>query len=83
MKPLPAPWRIHALGVEAVKKYDAIIIREAKRKGVDPDLVRAIIYMENADGNPLNLNRLVEEFGMASSIPPRTSNRAYGQAWTA
>ena len=76
-------FRDHGIGVDVVKEHDAIIEREAKRKGVDPDLVRAIIYMENADGNPLNLNRLVEEFGMASSIPPRTSNRAYGQAWTA
>ncbi|MCH9051812.1 MAG: hypothetical protein IIA72_12120 [Proteobacteria bacterium] len=62
--------RDHGIGVDVVKEHDAIIEREAKRKGVDPDLVRAIIYMENADGNPLNPGRLVEEFGMASSILP-------------
>ncbi|MCH8097535.1 MAG: lytic transglycosylase domain-containing protein [Proteobacteria bacterium] len=63
-------WCTHSRGVEAVKKHDAIIEREAKRKGVDPNLVRAIMYMENADGNPLNLNRLAEDFGMASSTLP-------------
>ncbi len=50
--------------------HGAIIEREAKRKGVDPDLVRAIMYMENADGNPLNLNRQLEKIGMARSILP-------------
>ena len=63
-------YRDHEIGVDTVKEHDAIIEREAKRKGVDPDLVRAIMYMENADGNPLNLNRLVEDFGLASSILP-------------
>ncbi len=63
-------YRDHEIGVDVVKEHDAIIEREAKLKGVDPDLVRAIMYMENADGNPLNLNRLVEDFGMASSILP-------------
>ena len=63
-------WSTHVLGAEAVKKHDAIIEREAKLKGVDPDLVRAIMYMENADGNPLNLNRQLEKVGMASSTLP-------------
>ncbi|MCH8096895.1 MAG: hypothetical protein IID53_07435 [Proteobacteria bacterium] len=63
-------WRIHALGVEAVRKHDAIIVREAKRKGVDPDLVRAIMYMENADGHKFGLSYLAETAGMAKSLLP-------------
>lgn len=64
------PWRIHALGVEAVRKHDAIIEREAKRKGVDPDLVRAIMYMENADGHKFGAAKIAEELDMADSLFP-------------
>ncbi|MEE9250111.1 MAG: hypothetical protein V3U93_03160 [Alphaproteobacteria bacterium] len=66
-----APWyRDEDIGKEAVKKYDEIIEREALMQGVDPNLVRAIMYVENADGNPANLNRKLEKFGLAESILP-------------
>jgi hypothetical protein len=66
-----APWnRIHSLGVTAVRKYDAIIVREAKRKGVDPDLIRAIMYYENADGHYGGLSFAAESVGWAKSIFP-------------
>ena len=52
------------------RKYDAIIAREAKRKGVDANLIRAIMYMENADGNPGGASRGLERLGIAKSILP-------------
>lgn len=41
---------IHALGVIAVRLNEAIIEREAEAQGVDPDLVKAILYVERAQG---------------------------------
>lgn len=40
----------HALGFQAVQKLGSIIGEEAARLGVDPDLVRAVMYVETAQG---------------------------------
>ncbi len=63
-------YRDEDIGKDAVKKHDEIIEREARAQGVEPNLVRAIMYIENADGNPANLNRRLEKFGLAQSILP-------------
>lgn len=45
------PWySVHRDGYNGVKRHDSRIEREAKRFGVDPDLVRAIAYVEYANG---------------------------------
>jgi soluble lytic murein transglycosylase-like protein len=45
------PWySAHGDGYRGVKRHDSRIEREAKRMGVDPDLVRAIMYVEYANG---------------------------------
>lgn len=54
-------------GIAAVRKYDDLIREEAKREGIDPDLVRAIMYIEESHGwygVPL------EPFGIAKSLMP-------------
>jgi soluble lytic murein transglycosylase-like protein len=47
-----------ALGATQVRKHDPLIEEEAKRAGIDPDLLRAIMYMEVSQGGimatPLN-----------------------------
>ncbi|MGC2777670.1 MAG: hypothetical protein WA418_18745 [Bradyrhizobium sp.] len=40
----------HRYGAQEVRKYDALIEEAAKRHGVDPDLVRAVIYTEVSRG---------------------------------
>lgn len=46
-----APWHaVHAAGQAAVEQFDGVIVREARRAGIDPDIVRAIMYVENAQG---------------------------------
>lgn len=40
----------HGFGAQAVKKYDALIEEAAKRQGVNPDVVRAVIYTEASRG---------------------------------
>jgi peptidoglycan hydrolase-like protein with peptidoglycan-binding domain len=67
---LPPLHRDHAKGVTIVSRYGAIIEREARNQGVDPNLVRAIVYVENADGNFLGINKAIENAGFASSLLP-------------
>jgi hypothetical protein len=62
--------REHEIGVEAVRKHDKTITEEAARFGVDPNLVRAIMYIENADGHRFGLDRSAQDFGRASSLLP-------------
>ena len=57
-------------GVKAVRDHDAVIEREARAQGVDPDLVRAIMYYENADGNVRGLGKKAEEAEKAKSLLP-------------
>ena len=57
-------------GVKAVRDHDTVIEREARAQDVDPDLVRAIMYYENADGNVRGLGKLAERAEMAESLLP-------------
>lgn len=70
-----APWyRQHAVGIEAVKKYGAVIDREAKLQGVNHDLIRAIMYVENADGSRGGIEELVTRLGAAKTLMPMNIN---------
>jgi hypothetical protein len=89
---LPRFGEFHAEGRDAIVKYDSIIEEEARKRGVDPDLVRAIVYVENARGwydfvkrnpssvRPMNINfRLWEGLGgidPKNARDPRTNIRA-------
>ena len=53
---------IHSLGVEAVREYDRIIRDESENAGVDPDLVRAIMYVEMSQGHYLGFGALRDKF---------------------
>ena len=44
------PHALHGFGHWAVQEHDRLIETKARRQGVDPDLVRAILYVENAQG---------------------------------
>jgi hypothetical protein len=43
---------------------------EAERQGVDPDMVKAILYYENADGHKLGLDALADTVGRSRSQRP-------------
>jgi hypothetical protein len=64
----------HDIGREAVAKHTALIEEEARRQGVDPDLVKAVMYVENAQGHYFGLARLAEQFGLADSLFPMNIN---------
>jgi soluble lytic murein transglycosylase-like protein len=56
----------HAAGQAAVELFDPIIRREAARLGVDANLVRAIMYVENAQGQ---YGKPFEGVGAKSILP--------------
>ncbi|MCG8543135.1 MAG: hypothetical protein MJE12_02885, partial [Alphaproteobacteria bacterium] len=68
------PFRRHSEGFKAVQKHDAIVEREARRFGVDPDLVRAIMYIENADGSRFGMDVGAQRLGFASTLLPMNIN---------
>lgn len=55
-------------GLFAVLRHADTIEREAARQGVDPDLVKAIVYMENA--HDATGQRLADFFGRSTSVLP-------------
>ena len=65
------PWyREHDKGVNAVTSFDGAIETEAHAIGLDPNLIRAIMYVENADGSRYGVSRLAEKVGMADTLFP-------------
>lgn len=63
-------WRSsNALGLITVRRHRSIVEREARAQGVDPDLVKAIMYVENAQ----SLDSQVDEglgLGLSESLLP-------------
>ena len=61
-------WRAnHALGFNAVRRNEAIIEREAEAQGVNADFVKAILYVEHAQGYH---DLLFEAIGKSESLHP-------------
>lgn len=65
---------LHDKGAVAVRQYDRLIDQEARRQGVDPDLVKAIVYVENAHGHYFGLSEVSERHGLAKTILPMNVN---------
>ena len=63
-------YRVHSVGAATVANFDRIIERGARRQHVDPDLVRAIMYVENADGHYFGLGKFREGIGLVQTIEP-------------
>lgn len=52
---------IHSLGADAVREHDLVLREEPERAGVDPDLVRAIMYVEIAQGHYFGAGPLLDD----------------------
>ncbi len=63
-------------GDAAIASYGPVIEKEARRQGVDPDLVKAIAYSENARGHYFGSAKAAEGLGMADSFLPMNINPA-------
>ncbi len=66
-----SPWyEDQQIGQEAVAAHNQVIESEAVRQGVHPDLVKSIIFAENARGHYYGLANLAEAVGYADSLFP-------------
>jgi len=57
-------------GSIAIARFKKVIEEEARNQGVDPNLVKAISFSENARGHYFGLATLYEKLGLAKSIFP-------------
>lgn len=57
-------------GRTEVNRYDRDIQENAKKHNIDPDLIRSVMYAENARGHKIILNRLADKVGLSDSILP-------------
>ncbi|MEQ9248772.1 MAG: hypothetical protein RLO21_22560 [Nitratireductor sp.] len=62
---------IHEAGYWAVWVHQDVIEHEAKAAGINPDLVRAIVYVENAQGW---YGRIPQQLGLARTLLPMNIN---------
>lgn len=70
-------YAIHEDGVQAVRSHSRRIEEEAATAGVDPSLVKAIMYVENAHGKKYGI--LGENTGISDTIlPMNVSARNWG-----
>lgn len=69
------PWyAMEGAGLEAVKKYGKIVEEKAQKHGVDPDLVRAVMWSENARGNYFGAGDLFDKAGLSKTKMPMNIN---------
>jgi soluble lytic murein transglycosylase-like protein len=57
-------------GKLAVQSYDKEIRKSAEKHNLDPDLIRAVMYAENARGNYMGGAYIADKAGISSSIMP-------------
>ncbi|MEG3639232.1 hypothetical protein [Magnetococcus sp. PR-3] len=71
------PWySSHGTGKRAVRLYGHIIEDEALRQGVDPNLVKAIVYSENSRGHYFGASLFAQSIGAADTHLPMNINPA-------
>lgn len=76
-----APHEIPELGVYNVKSNENLVNAFSKKHGVDPDMVKAIMYMEGANGHHLGLNYLRDDIGQyPDSFVSKTLGKVIGSS---
>ena len=63
-------WCNHNIGAEAVRKYNNLIEKYTQRYNVDSNLVKAIMYTENACGHYYGGNAIADYIGISKSQMP-------------
>lgn len=71
-------FKIESLGNRAVQKHSKNIEEIAKKHGVNPDLVKSVMWAENARGHKGGLNELADKLGRSNSQTPMNIN---GKIW--
>lgn len=66
-----SPWyEPHSAGKAAIASFGRMIEDKARRQGVDPDLVKAVVFAEKARGHCFGAAKAAEGLGLAKSYPP-------------
>lgn len=63
-------YNMDSLGKRAIHENHDIISKYAQKHNVDPDLIRAVMYAENARGHKGGLNAAAEYVGFSTSKMP-------------
>ncbi len=58
-----------------VQKHDDLILKYAKEEKLDPDLVRAIMFAENATGHKAGLNKIADKLNISNTPLPMNINK--------
>lgn len=66
------------LGRYMVKQHDTTIEKMAKKHGVDPDMIRAVMWSENARGHKLGGNLIGDLIGNSKTPLPMNMNKETG-----
>lgn len=66
----PALWEFDELGAAAVETHGALIDETAAKYGVDADVLKAVMWVENARGHKLGANWLADVLGFSRSKMP-------------
>ncbi|MBF0252074.1 MAG: lytic transglycosylase domain-containing protein [Alphaproteobacteria bacterium] len=56
-------------------KYDSLIEDIAKKRDGDPDLIRAVMWSENARGHFFGMNDLADSYGFSNTVMPMNVNK--------
>lgn len=59
-----------SLGKKTVRDYDKPIQNFSKKYKIDPDVVRAVMYAENARGHRVFINKVWDDIGVSESPLP-------------
>lgn len=63
-------YNVDTYGRSAVQKHDDFISKHSEKHNIDPDMLRAVMYAENARGHKIIVNDLTDQFGKSKSIMP-------------
>ncbi|CCQ74803.1 hypothetical protein [Magnetospira sp. QH-2] len=67
-------WEKPSLGYDAVKEHDRTIEKMAEKHKVDPDLIRAVMWAENARGHWYGANDFLDRIGFSDTVMPMNIN---------
>lgn len=67
-------YEVPKVGYDTVRKFDPTIKEMAERHGTDPDMLRAVMWAENARGHKFGGNALADKLGWSNSKTPMNIN---------
>lgn len=67
------------IAAKTVKEHNLAIERLSNKHGVDPDIIRSIMWTENSRGDYFSVNRLADKIGVSKSQTPLNIN---GDLWS-